>query len=87
MLIVKEYVPRQCCTDKLLKKVRALGFDTDGYVRSLEQILKEKDFGLPILAEDIGFNFMINYKYIRYYLNYADALAEEIILLNKLELI
>lgn len=89
-LIIKEYKPRQCCTDKLLKKVRALGFDTDGYVRSMEEILKSNGFGLPkeYFEDDSQyFHFMINYKWIRFYLNYADALAEEIILLKELNLL
>ena len=81
---------RKVCTDKLLKQLRALGFDTDGYVRSLEAILKSNGFGLPKehLEDNIHYyHFMINYKWIRYYLNYADALSHEILLLRKLELI
>ena len=90
MLKVREYKPRQCCTDKLLKELRALDFKTDGYIRSLEEILKSKGFGLPVeLIDEDGeqyFHFMVNYKWIRYYLNYADALANEIILLKELNL-
>ena len=31
---------RMMCTDDRLKKLRKLGFKTDGYVRSLESIIK-----------------------------------------------
>ena len=77
---------RRVCSDKLLKQLRKEGFDTTGYDRSLEKILLDKDFGLPKIDDNNEyFHFMINYKWIRYYLNYADALSHEILLLRKLE--
>ncbi len=82
----KEIIPRRCCTDIRLKQLRKAGFKTDGYDRSLEDILQDKGFGLPI-KDDEYFTFMINHKYIRYYLNYADCLAEEILLLHELNMI
>lgn len=79
---------RRVCTDKLLKRLRKEGFDTNGYDRSMEKILTDKRFGLPILEpEGEYFGFTINHKYQRYYLNRADALAEEILLLRKLGMI
>ncbi len=88
MIIFKKYreEPRLICTDDRLKKLRALGFDTDGYRHSMENILRDKGFGLPKYNGD-HFNFMVNHKYVRSYLNYSDALAEEILLLHKLKLL
>jgi len=84
---ITEYIPRRICTDDRLKKLRKLGFNTNGYERSLEAILKDQDFGLPSGNDEDGFGFMVNYKYIRIYLTYADALAEEILFLYKLNIL
>ena len=89
-MIFKKYTvePRGVCEDHLLKRLLADKFKTDGYVRSMEAILKDKGFGLPVWLEDLeGFGFTINNKYTRVYLNYADALAEEILLLHELGMI
>ena len=77
---------RRVCTDARLKLLRKAGFKTDGYDHSLESILQDKGFGLPI-KQDEHFTFTVNYKWMRMYLNYADALAEEILLLRKLKMI
>ena len=82
-LPIKEEIPRCICTDVLHKKLRSIGFDTDGYEYSLENILKVRGFGLPTKHEEM-FAFMVNFKYVRLYLNYADALANEILLLHEL---
>lgn len=82
----KEVIPRRCCTDDRLKLLRKAGFDTNGYEHGLEDILRDKGFGLPI-KQDEYFTFTVNYKYMRLYLNYSDALAEEILLLRKLGMI
>ena len=84
--IIEKYIPRKVCSDPQLKELRKAGFSTNGYENSLEDILVFKDFGLPVLCED-GYAFTINRKYTRIYLNYADALAGEILLLNNLGLI
>lgn len=86
-MIFKKYTvePREVCVDLLLKKLRAAKFDTDGYIRSMEVILKKEGFGLPSWFEDpVGFGFTINARFTRFYLNYADSLAQEILLLHKL---
>jgi len=69
---ITEYIPRRICTDDRLKKLT---------------ILKDQDFGLPSGNDEDGFGFMVNYKYIRIYLTYADALAEEILFLYKLNIL
>jgi len=84
--VEKEYIPRRCCTDILLKKLRAVGIKTTGYDRDMEPILKDKGFGLPIQEEEY-WHFMVNHKYQRYCLNYSDALAEELLFLNQLNLL
>lgn len=82
-LPIKEEIPRCICADHLHKKLRSIGLDTDGYEYSLENILKVRGFGLPT-KEDNMFGFMVNFKYTKLYLNYADALAHEILFLNEL---
>jgi hypothetical protein len=89
-MILKKYTvePRSICEDFLLKKLLAANFKTDGYTRSMESILKKKGFGLPVWSDEPeGFGFTINNRYTRYYLNYADALANEILLLRDLNMI
>ena len=82
----KEIIPRRCCTDKLLKQLKKAGFQTLGYENGLEDILTEKGFGLPVKDGDY-FTFTVNHKYMRLYLNYSDALAQEILLLRELKLL
>ena len=82
----KEIIPRRVCTDNRLKLLRKAGFKTNGYEHGLEDILQDKGFGLPV-KQDEHFVFTVNYKWMRMYLNYTDALAEEILLLRKLKLI
>ena len=85
-LKITEYIPRRICEDWRLKRLRKEGFHTNGYERSMERILTEKGFGLPDESNE-GFGFTVNRKYTRVYLNYADALAEEILFLRKLDMI
>ncbi len=77
---------RRVCTNARLKLLRKAGFKTDGYDHSLESILQDKGFGLPVKDGEY-FVFTVNYKWMRMYLNYADALAEEILLLRELKMI
>ena len=79
-----ENIPRKICDDNRHKKLRKAGFDTDGYVNSLEEILTLKDFGLPSVDIKGNWGFSINYKYVRVAFNYADCLADEILLLREL---
>ena len=85
MVVITE-IPRDICTDTLLKKLRKAGIKTHGYSHHLETILQDKGFGLPEKDENY-FCFMVNHKYIRYYLNYSDALAQLILLLIQLKLL
>lgn len=86
---VTEDVPRQYCTPELLNRVRCLGHKTDGYVRSLEKIIKDLGFNLPGSEEEeqrtyYGFR---HGNIMRLYVNYCDAVANEIIFLHEKELI
>ena len=84
---VTEDVPRQYCTPDLLGRVRCLGYKTDGYVRSLEKIVKDKGFNLPGKNdEDTHYGFRHG-NIMRLYLNYCDAVANEIIFLHEQKLI
>ncbi len=77
---------RRVCTDARLKLLRKAGFKTDGYDHSLESILQDKGFGLPVKDGD-SYTFTIESKWMRSYLNRADALAEEILLLRELKML
>ncbi len=85
-LPVKEYIPRECCTDVLLKRLRKAKIKTDGYVKSLEKILLDRKFNLPGATEDdYGrpyFGYLFQSK-VRLYLNYADTLARCILELHE----
>ena len=80
-----EHIPNQVCDQKYFRKLRNLGFNTDGYIASLEKILTDNGFGLPTPCNG-GFGFLVNYKYIKIYIHYVDALACEIIFLKELKL-
>ena len=77
---------RRVCTDSRLRLLRKAGFKTYGDEHHLKSILQEKGFGLPVKYEE-HFVFTVNNKYTRMYLVYADALAEEILLLRELKLL
>ncbi len=82
----KEIIPRRVCTDNRLRLLRKAGFETNGYEHGLEDILQDKGFGLPV-KDGEHFVFTVNNKYTRMYLNYADSLSEEILLLRELKLL
>lgn len=86
---VTEDIPRQYCTPDLLGRVRCLGYKSDGYIRSLEKIIKDRGFNLPG-NEDIGGKIYYGFRHnntVKLYLNYCDAVANEIIFLHEKELI
>jgi hypothetical protein len=78
----KEYIPIVTCQDSQLKQLRKAGFETDGYIRSMEEILTTKGFGLPSQADDRSFGFRYG-KYVRGFLTYPDALAGQIMFLHE----
>ena len=82
----KEIIPRRVCTDARLKLLRKAGFKTYGYEHALENFLRDKGFGLPVKDGD-SYTFTIESKWTRSYLNYADSLSEEILLLRELKLL
>lgn len=84
---VIEDIPRPYCTPDLLGKLRCLGYKTDGYIRSLEKIVKDKGFILPGKNdEDTHYGFR-HENITRLYINYCDAVANEIIFLHEQKLI
>lgn len=78
------------CTDDRLKILRTLGYKTNGYSTELEEIIKNLGFNLPTQGVDdyneIRFGFR-HKGYLAEYLNYADALAEELIFIYEHKLI
>lgn len=77
---------RMVCTDDRIKKLKAVGYKTNGYADNLERILTDNEFSLPVANTDdfgtVRYGFRVG-KYFSEYLHYADALAEFILLLNR----
>jgi hypothetical protein len=90
MLKITEHIPRNICTPERLIRLKKAGFDTDGQINSLESILSEKGFNLPTETTDdyerTYFGFRHD-KYLKMFLNYADATAEEILFLREMKMI
>jgi len=87
----KEYVPRRVCTDERLNKLKKYNIETTGYDRDMERIIKNYGYGLPTKASketdvDECYGFKLK-QYVRITLNYADCLAEELLLLKELNLL
>jgi hypothetical protein len=86
-LKVTESIPRRVCRDEFLKKLRASGVDTDGYEYSLEPFVLNAGYKLPTPCdkkqEYESFVFCVG-KYTQVWINYSDALANQVLLLSKL---
>jgi hypothetical protein len=92
---------RKVCHAHHLRKLKKLGYKTDGDEKSLESIITSAGFKLPgfvvektkafnddgdvVDDERIQYGFMCEGRIWVYY-NYADSLAGEIIVLNELKL-
>ncbi|MCK5613286.1 hypothetical protein KAR91_66045, partial [Candidatus Pacearchaeota archaeon] len=90
MLKTTTVVPRLFCTDQLFKKLYWLGFNTTGYWKTLSQIILSSGYDTPHQYKDCGntyFRFQIfnneEKLHTRIYINYADALAQQIIFLKE----
>jgi len=88
MLKVTTSIPAEFCTPERQKRLNKAGCDTNGHIVQLETILTENGFKLPQLVfDDYGQNYhrfqFENYNLI--FIEYADCLAESILLLKKLE--
>lgn len=86
MLKVTENIPAQFCTPERLEHLNKAGVKTNGSISELEEIIVKNGFKLPGEVKD-GFGFILNKKFTRIYINYVDAMAEEIILLIEFEMI
>ena len=90
MLKIKEDIPRERCTGELLKKLRQSGFRTNGVAYSLEKIITDCGFNLPgNTTDEYGHTYygFRHCEFVKMYLNYADACAQEILFLYELKLI
>ena len=87
---MEEKQERMVCTDELRKKLVKLGYKTSGYANELEEIITNLGFNLPKYHEDefgtVRFGFRRR-QYVEEYLNYADALAHELIFIYEHKLI
>ncbi len=86
MLNKTTITPRRICRKELQSEMKQLGIKTSGSDTNMEKILKRHGFGLPS-QEGEYFGFILNKKYIYCCFNYSDALANELILLKKLNMI
>jgi len=86
---VEEHRRRVCSAD-YLRKLKKLGYGTDGDEGSLEAIIRSKGYGLPGSTKESGdeiyFGFIIN-THVFMHFNYADSLANEIIQLHNFNLL
>ena len=86
-LSVVTSIPRRSCRKDLHDKLRKLGVKTSGSDTDLERIITKAGFGLPTKVDDNYFGFVLDGKWVRLCFNYADCLAELLILLKSLKLI
>jgi len=88
MLKVTTSIPAEYCTPERQKRLNKAGFDTNGHIVQLELILTENGFKLPELFFDEYKRTYYRFRFENYtlmFLEYADCLAESILLLKKLE--
>jgi len=84
--IVTQNPIRRSCRKELHIKLKDLGVKTSGSDTHMESIIKKAGFGLPSVHGE-QFGFILYGKWVRLCFNYADCLAEELILLKKLDLL
>lgn len=86
MLKYKEETPIDYCTFERLERLKQAGFDTDGHIDQLRDIIVKNGYPLPSQeGEHYGFIFM--QKYTRLYLTRVDAFAELILMLKEYKMI
>jgi len=78
---------RRSCRKDLHNKLRQLRVKTSGSDTNLESIITKAGFGLPKQYDKDYYGFVLQGKWVRLCFNYADCLAEELILLKKLNLL
>lgn len=84
---VTEQVPTEFCRQEYTDKLNSIGFTTTGYIDQLQELVVKNGFNLP--SEDNEcFGFVLHgtrskKTYTRIYLNFVDAMAEEILLLHE----
>lgn len=84
---VTEQVPREICRIEYIDKLNSIGIHTNGHIDQLKELTVKNGFKTP--SEDNEyFGFILTSsatwkKYTRIFLNLADAMAEEILLLHE----
>lgn len=86
MLNVTNTPIRRSCRKELHDKLKDLGVKTSGSDTHLESIITKAGYKLPS-AHGEHFGFVLYGKWVRLCFNYADCLAEELILLKQLNLL
>lgn len=87
MLKITEQAPVISCSQERIDKLNSIGFTTTGYIDQLQELVVKNGFNLP--SEDNEcFGFVLHgtrskKTYTRIYLNFVDAMAEEILLLHE----
>lgn len=93
MLKIIQENRRIVCSTELQKRLRKIGIKQIGYEKTLERILTEWGFNLPGIEEQDGNVYYGFYQeiegviYTHLDINYADALALEILFVTKHNLI
>jgi len=75
---------RRSCRKDLHDKLKALGVKTSGSDTNLEYIIKKAGFKFPEYYDKDYYGFVLDGKWVRLCFNYADCLAEELILIKQL---
>lgn len=86
MLKTTTYIPPEYCTFERLERLHEAGFDTEGYIEHLKEIITQAGYPLPS-QEGEHYGFVFNQKYTRLYLTLVDAMAEEILMLKQFKMI
>jgi hypothetical protein len=87
VLKITEEPIRRKCSDELIEILKSVGISTSGEHDDLKSIIISNGFGLPSVYDDNYFGFVLEWKWVRLCFNYCDCMAEEVLLLKKLNLI
>lgn len=82
---ITEQSPRRSCRPELLKQLHKIGFRNEGYDKELEKIIIGLGYDPPkqsIKNDELYYGYHIE-QYQHYFLNYADACANEILFIHR----
>jgi len=92
---VTTHIPPEYATLERIERLKQAGFETDGHIDQLREIITQNGYPLPSQeGEHFGFVFRTPFKdgekqqvYTRLYLTRVDSFAELILMLKKFKMI